>query len=133
MSILIQKPDEEECTDTFVPIRERMIFDDKIEKVCCLRFDCRIEISIIESLSDRLKYSTKLFIFLIAKEFCRFSPQYKRIPQLHNSLFCLIILDRIRDILISIISKISRVKLTEQCKALTVAGDNIKESSSLLQ
>ena len=113
MLVLSQKPDEEECTNTFVPIWERMIFDDKIEKVSRLRFDRWIEISIIKSLSDRLKYSTKLFILLIAEELCRFSPQYKRIPQLHNSLFCLIILDRIRDIPISIITESSRVKLTK--------------------
>ena len=99
----------------------------------CLRFNCWIEIGMIKSLSDRLKYTTKLFIFLISEELCRLSLGYERISELHDRFFCLVILNRIRDILISIISEISRVKLTQKCKALTVASDNIKQSSSLLE
>ena len=71
MTILLEEPDEEECTDTLVAVCEWMILDDKIEKVCCLLLDSRIEVHSIECCDDRGEDTDKTLILLITKYIVR--------------------------------------------------------------
>jgi hypothetical protein len=49
MTVLLEKPDKEKCTNTLVAISEWMILDYEVEKMCCLLLNSWIEIIAIES------------------------------------------------------------------------------------
>lgn len=70
--ILLEEPDEEECTDALVAVREWMILDDEVEEVCRLFLYSWIEIYSIECRDNRRKYTDKTLVFLIAKDIVGF-------------------------------------------------------------
>ena len=67
VSIFLEEPDEEECSNSLVPISKWMILDDEIKEMCRLFLDRRIEILPIKSSDDTREYPDKTLIFLIAK------------------------------------------------------------------
>jgi hypothetical protein len=52
VTVLLEEPDKEKCSDPLVAIGEWMILDDEIEEMSCLLLDRRIEILSVESSDD---------------------------------------------------------------------------------
>ena len=68
VTILLEEPDEEECSDTLVPISEGVILDDEVEEMCRLLLDRRIEILSVEGRDDTREYPDEARILLIPEE-----------------------------------------------------------------
>jgi hypothetical protein len=73
MLIFLEEPDEEECPNSLVPIREWVILDDEIEEMCRLGFDRRIEVDSVKGRNNRGEDTDETLIFLIPEYIIRFA------------------------------------------------------------
>jgi hypothetical protein len=101
VTILLEEPDKEKCSDTLVPIRKGMILDNKIEKVCCLFFDRWIEIDSVECRDNTGENPDEALILLIPEDIVGFRLFEELGLQLYDSTLRLSVVDDVGDILIS--------------------------------
>lgn len=128
VTVLLKEPDKEKCTNTLVAIGEWMILDDEIEKVCCLFFDCWIEIIPIECCNNIRENSHEALIFLISEDIVRLTLFEEFILEFTDGGFRLSIIDDIGNVFISAILHIPCIIAVQEKKTLSIIRDDIEES-----
>jgi hypothetical protein len=101
VTILLEEPDKEKGTNTLVPVREWMILDNEVEKMCCLFFDGWIEIYSIECRDNTGENPNKALILLIPENIVCFALFEESRLEFSDGRLCLRIIDDVGDILIS--------------------------------